>query len=98
MDESVVQNIIPPHLKQKLEDDREVDFSYYVPGIGRFRTNLFQQRGQWCLAMRYVKTSVPSFEELGLLPILKKIAESPRGIVLRRRLNRLRANPPRWPR
>jgi twitching motility protein PilT len=53
-----------------------------VPGVGRFRTNLYQQRGQWCLAMRFVKTIVPSFEELGLLPQVRKIAESPRGIVL----------------
>ena len=59
-----------------------MDFSYFVPGIGRFRTNLFQQRGQWCLAMRYVKTNVPSFQELGLLEQIKTIAESPRGIVL----------------
>ena len=65
-----------------LEEEREIDFSYYLPGIGRFRTNLFQQRGQLCLSMRYVKTQVPSFEELGLLPILKAIAVSPRGIVL----------------
>ena len=47
---------MPAHLKQRLDEDREIDFSYFVPGIGRFRTNLFQQRGQWCLAMRYVKT------------------------------------------
>ena len=70
------------HLKKRLEEEREVDFSYFVPDVGRFRTNLFQQRGQWCLAMRYVKTHVPSFEELGLLEQIKKIAESPRGIVL----------------
>jgi twitching motility protein PilT len=43
---------------------------------------LFQQRGQWCLAMRFVKTRVPTFEELGLLEQIKKVAESPRGIVL----------------
>jgi twitching motility protein PilT len=79
---TIVQSITPAHLKQRLEQEREVDFSYFVPGVGRFRTNLFQQRGQWCLAMRYVKTTVPSFEELGLLEQLKKIAESPRGIVL----------------
>src|SRR5690348_9949553 len=53
---SIVQQITPTHLKQKLEEDREIDFSYFMPGIGRFRTNLFQQRGQWCLAMRFVKT------------------------------------------
>jgi twitching motility protein PilT len=78
----IVQQITPSHLRQKLDEEREIDFSYFEPGIGRFRTNLFQQRGQWCLAMRYVKTQVPSFEELGLLPQIKKLAESPRGIVL----------------
>jgi len=79
---NMVKQVIPSHLRQRLEEQREVDFSYYIPGIGRFRTNLFQQRGQWCLAMRYVKTVVPSFQELGLLEQIKKIAESPRGIVL----------------
>jgi twitching motility protein PilT len=78
----VVQNVTPKHLAKRLETEREIDFSYFVPEVGRFRTNLFQQRGEWCLAMRYVKTKVPSFEELGLLGVLRKIAESPRGIVL----------------
>jgi twitching motility protein PilT len=78
----VVVAVTPPHLKQRIQDDREADFSYYVPGIGRFRSNLFQQRGEFCLAMRYVKTQVPSFAELGLPEIIKAIAESPRGIVL----------------
>lgn len=78
----IVGNIVPPHGRKRLEEDREVDFSYFVEGIGRFRTNLFQQRGSYCVAMRYVKATVPSFEELGLLPSLRKIAEAPRGIVL----------------
>ena len=78
----IVETITPPHHKKRLEEQREIDFSYFVPEVGRFRTNLFQQRGEWCLAMRFVKTSVHSFEELGLLPQIKKIAESPRGIVL----------------
>jgi twitching motility protein PilT len=79
---NVVENIVPKHLKKRLEDDHEIDFSYFLPGVGRFRTNLFQQRGQYCLAMRFVKTQVPTFEDLGLLDILKNIAKSPRGIVL----------------
>jgi twitching motility protein PilT len=79
---NVVDKVCPIHLKKRLEADREVDFSYYVPGVGRFRTNLFQQRGQWTLAMRYVRSHVASFEELGLLEQIKKIAEVPRGIVL----------------
>jgi pilus retraction protein PilT len=80
--DKVIETIVPKHARKRLEEDREVDFSYYHPGVGRFRTNCFQQRGQYCLAMRYVKTNIPSFEELHLLPVLKKIAESPRGIVL----------------
>jgi twitching motility protein PilT len=78
----IVEAMTPAHLKKRLDEEREIDFSYFVPDIGRFRTNLFQQRNQWCLAMRYVKTSVPSFEQLGLVPQIKKVAESPRGIVL----------------
>jgi len=78
----VVEAITPMHLKKRLDAEREVDFSYFIPEVGRFRTNLFQQRGQWCLAMRHVKTHVASFEQLGLLEQIKQIAESPRGIVL----------------
>lgn len=78
----IVEAMAPAHLKKRLDEEREIDFSYFLPEVGRFRTNLFQQRNQWCLAMRYVKTVVPGFEELGLLPQIKKIAEAPRGIVL----------------
>jgi twitching motility protein PilT len=80
--DNVVKNITPPHLTKRVQEEREADFSYYVPDVGRFRTNLFQQRGQWALAMRYVKSVVPSFEELGLLEQIKKLAEAPRGILL----------------
>jgi len=80
--DEVLRHILPKHYERRLEEEREVDFSYYAEDIGRFRTNLFQQRGQYCLAMRYVQTNVPGFEELGLLPILRQLAESPRGIVL----------------
>jgi twitching motility protein PilT len=78
----IVEAITPEHMKKRLIEEREIDFSYFVPNIGRFRTNLFQQRSQWCLAMRFVKTLVPSFEELGLLEQIKKVAESSRGVVL----------------
>ena len=78
----VVNMITPPHLRARLEQEREIDFSWLAPGLGRFRINLFQQRGQWCLSMRFVKTRVPSFEELGLPETIRKIAESPRGIVM----------------
>ncbi len=78
----VIDAVVPKHGRKRLEEDREVDFSYYVEGLGRFRTNLFQQRGSFCLAMRHVKANVPTFEQLGLLPALRQIAEAQRGIVL----------------
>jgi twitching motility protein PilT len=80
--QTVVSKMVPAHARKKLEEDREVDFSYLEPGVGRFRTNVFQQKGSYALAMRYVKTEVPGFDELGLLPILKDVASSSRGIVL----------------
>jgi twitching motility protein PilT len=80
--ENVLNHIVPPHLKPALDKDRETDFSYFVHGIGRFRTNVFQQGGQWALAMRHVKSQVPNFAQLGIAPVCKDIAESPRGIVL----------------
>jgi twitching motility protein PilT len=80
--ETVIKEILPKHLHKRYEDDHEIDFSYFLPGVGRFRTNLFQECGRPCLAMRFVKTQVPTFEELGLLEILKQISQSPRGIVL----------------
>lgn len=80
--EKILDKMVPVHAKKRLDADREVDFSYLEPGVGRFRTNVFQQRGTMALAMRYVKTQVPSFSELGLSPVIKDIARSPRGIVL----------------
>ncbi len=80
--DNVIDHLIPPHMKEHFKEKREADFSYLVHGIGRFRTNVFQQRGEMAIAMRYVKAQVPDFEHLGLPPVMRQIAESPRGIVL----------------
>lgn len=78
----VVEHIVPEHLREQLQEARGADFSYFFPEAGRFRTNVFQQRGEWCIAMRHVKTQVPDFSTLGLPEILKQISEVQRGIVL----------------
>jgi len=80
--ETVLSHVVPPHLKPGLDKDRETDFSYFMQGVGRFRVNVFQRSGKWALALRHVKAQVPNFEQLGLHPVCKTIAESPRGIVL----------------
>ena len=71
---NVIDNIVPEQFKPKLDEDREIDFSYNVPGIGRFRTNCFQHLGKWCLAMRHVVADVPKIDSLGLPEIIKSIA------------------------
>ena len=80
--QNVIHTIVPEHFKSRLEDDREIDFSYYLEGVGRFRTNCFQHLGKWCLAMRYVVAEVPKISDLGLPEVIKSIAEEHRGIVL----------------
>jgi Tfp pilus assembly pilus retraction ATPase PilT len=59
----VVEGIVPPHAKKRLDAEREADFSNFIPGTGRFRRSFLTAR-QFCLAMRYVKTQVPAFESL----------------------------------
>ncbi len=80
--QQIVEAIMPEHLKSRFQREKEADFSYFAEGIGRFRVNVFQQRGHISIAMRFVKTQIPSFEELHLPEILHKIATTPRGIVL----------------
>ncbi len=74
--------IIPEHLWSKLEHDGELDFSYGIPGVSRFRINAFKQRSCYSLAIRVVPTSIPSFEDLELPPVIKELANSPQGLIL----------------
>lgn len=78
----ILSQIVPLQLQERLNRDHEVDFAYSQPGLGRFRTNVFQQRGSYVMAMRLVKTASQSFASLGLPPIVKQISETPRGIVI----------------
>ena len=79
---SVVNGITPVHLKQKLQDDREIDFSYYVPGIGRFRVNVFRQRGSIGMVLRAIPSIVKTIEEMGLPHVIRKLANKQRGLIL----------------
>ena len=61
---------------------QEVDLAYSVPGLGRFRCNVFQQRGTIGIALRVIPAQISPIDELGLPPILKTIADEERGLVL----------------
>src|SRR5919198_1554724 len=68
--------------RQKFKETQEVDLAYSVPGLGRFRCNIFQQRGTVGLVLRVIPMQIRTVDELGLPPVLKKIAEEERGLVL----------------
>ncbi len=68
--------------KQKFEKTWELDLSYGVPGLGRFRVNLYRQRGATGIAMRSIPSVIPSVEDLNLPPILRDLARKPRGLIL----------------
>src|SRR4051795_1277485 len=68
--------------RQKFKESQEVDLAYSVPGLGRFRCNIFQQRGTVGLVLRVIPMTIRTIEELGLPPVLKKVAEEERGLVL----------------
>src|SRR5215470_20054057 len=67
---------------EKFKDAQEVDLAYGVPGLGRFRVNVFQQRGTVGLVLRVIPTQIKSIDELGLPGALKTLASEERGRVL----------------
>src|SRR5215203_5131235 len=68
--------------RQKFKESQEVDLAYSVPGLGRFRVNIFQQRGTVGMVLRVIPMQIRTIEELGLPQVLKKIADEERGLVL----------------
>jgi twitching motility protein PilT len=66
----------------KFKDANEVDLAYGVPGLGRFRVNVFQQRGTVGMVLRVIPTQIKTIDELGLPPVLKQLGAEERGLVL----------------
>ncbi|WP_071395922.1 type IV pilus twitching motility protein PilT [Bacillus tuaregi] len=80
--EAMAKVIIPDHLWDSFKEKGEFDLSYTLPGISRFRVNVYHQRNSIAIALRIVPTKVPSLDDLNLPSILKKIVEKPQGLVL----------------
>ena len=68
--------------KKRFEETQELDFSFGIRGVGRFRCNIFNQRGAVASVYRLIPEKVRGFQELNLPPILAKLSERPRGLVL----------------
>src|ERR1051326_5058233 len=67
---------------QKFESTWELDFSYQVPRVARFRVNVYKERGNLAAAMRVIPQKIPTMEDLGLPAVLKELCNKPRGLVL----------------
>jgi twitching motility protein PilT len=67
---------------QALKEEGSADLSYSIAQVGRFRTNIFRQRGTYAIVMRVIASKIPTFEELGLPDELRNIAELKTGLVL----------------
>ncbi|GAE43967.1 twitching motility protein PilT [Mesobacillus boroniphilus JCM 21738] len=80
--EEMAKAIVPENSWGLFKSKGELDFSYGIAGISRFRVNAYHQRGCVSLAVRIVPTRIPTLEELELPEILKRIAEKPQGLVL----------------
>ncbi|MEW6745949.1 MAG: type IV pilus twitching motility protein PilT [Planctomycetota bacterium] len=80
--EALLDQVVPPSLRQKLSDAGDLDFSYEPPEGGRFRVNALYERGRPGLVMRRIPPEIPSFEELGMPEVCRSLTQRPRGLVL----------------
>ena len=71
-----------PNAAEQLKRDGSADLSYALPGIARFRVNVFRQRGTFAIVMRVIPMRIPTFQELGLPEALRAIVPLRTGIVL----------------
>src|SRR5438105_13047236 len=79
---SLAEQIMTPRQVKEFAEHKEADFAIGVPGVGRFRTNEYQQRGTVAFAFRSIPYEVKQIKELNLPPVLEEIALKPRGLVL----------------
>jgi len=70
------------HLRENVDEIREHDGSYSAPGIGRFRVNVYRQRGTIAVVMRHIPSEIPKVDELGLPSVARDLAEKANGMVL----------------
>jgi twitching motility protein PilT len=79
---TIALSIMNPAQKTKFKEKNELDMAYAVPGLGRFRVNVFQQRGSVGMVFRQVPAKILTFEDLMLPTVLQKIANEQRGLIL----------------
>lgn len=79
---ALISPVMNEHLVAKLEEERELDLDYQVPGVARFRFNIFYTKGVLGAVIRLIPLDVPTIDQLGLPPVLKDLSVKPHGLFL----------------
>ncbi len=78
----IAYELMSPEQARVFEAELEMNLSYLEPSAGNFRVNIFRQRGSVALAIRFVRSQIPTFEELRLPPVLLKLVMEKRGLII----------------
>ncbi|MCL2220066.1 MAG: PilT/PilU family type 4a pilus ATPase [Chitinispirillia bacterium] len=79
---NLAKHFLSPNVYERFTAELEADTSYSIKDVGRFRVNAFKQRGSISLILRVIPNNVPSFKSLGLPPVVEKLIDTPRGLIL----------------
>ena len=75
-------SVLNDRQKQKFEEENELDLSFGIQGLARFRCNIYRQRGAVACAIRMIPSKIKGFAELGLPPIVEQLSDRPKGLIL----------------
>lgn len=80
--QKIIMSLLTNEQRRNLEQNWELDCSYGLHGIGRFRVNVYREKGNFAIAFRTITSDIPTFDQLCLPDIVREIAERPRGLIL----------------
>jgi twitching motility protein PilT len=80
--QKIIYSMLTDQQKQSFENNFELDFSYGVAGLGRFRVNIFLQRGSIGAVMRSIPSKIPTLDDLRVPQVVKRLTQKPRGLIL----------------
>ena len=78
----IILSLLSEEQRRRFETELELDFAYSIPGVSRFRANVFQQRNSMGAVFRVIPIAIPTLEDLGLPKVCRFLADRPRGLVL----------------
>ena len=78
----MIQEVMDDDQKHEFEHELELNMAISLPGVGRFRLNMFRQRNEVSVVARNIVTDIPKFDDLGLPEVLKQVITSKRGLIL----------------